>query len=61
MSTEINAQTFTSKSRGNIIKFLLPTDTQENCFNGIIKIYIETTPTCFGVITVIRERTIWAR
>jgi len=25
-----------------------------------IKIYIETAPTSFGVITILRERTIWA-
>jgi len=25
-----------------------------------IKIYIKTSPTCFGVITIIRERTVWA-
>jgi len=35
-----------------------PTDAQENFFNRSIKIYIITAPTCFGVITVIRERTI---
>ena len=39
--------------------FLLPTDAQENCFQRSIKIYIEIkiAPTCFGVITIIRERT----
>jgi hypothetical protein len=42
----------------DIIKVLLPTDTQENCFKRSIKIYIKTAPTCFGVITIIRERTI---
>jgi hypothetical protein len=41
-----------------IIKVLLPTDAQENCFKRIIKIYIKTAPTCFGVITIIRERNI---
>ena len=25
-----------------------------------IKIYIKTAPTCFGAITIIRERIIWA-
>jgi hypothetical protein len=25
-----------------------------------IKIYIKTAPTCFGLITIIRERIIWA-
>jgi len=40
----------------DIIKVLLPTDAQENCFKRSIKIYIKTPPTCFGVITVIRER-----
>ena len=39
-------------------KFLSPTAAQENCFKSNIKIYIKTAPTCFGVITIIRERTI---
>jgi len=34
-----------------------PTDAQENCFKSSIKIYIKTAPTYFGVITIIRERT----
>ena len=42
----------------DIIKFLLPTDAQENCFKRSIKIYIKTAPTCFGVITIIKGRTI---
>jgi hypothetical protein len=42
----------------DIIKNLLPTDAQENCFKTSIKIYIKTGPTRFGVITIIRERTI---
>jgi len=40
------------------IKVLLPTDAQEKCFKRSIKIYIKTAPTCFGVITIIKERTI---
>jgi len=36
--------------------FYLPTDAQENCFKKNIKIYIKTTPACFGSITIIRER-----
>ena len=36
----------------------LPTDAQENCFKRITKIHNKTVPTCFGVITIIRERTI---
>jgi len=46
----------------DIIKVLLPTDSQENCFKRSIKTYIKTAATCFGVITIIRERTIrvWA-
>jgi hypothetical protein len=44
----------------DIIKVLLSTDAEENCFKRSIKIYIKTAPTCFGVITIIRERTIWA-
>jgi hypothetical protein len=35
-----------------IIKVLLPTDAQENCFKRNIKIYIKTAATCFGVIIV---------
>jgi hypothetical protein len=42
----------------DIMKVLLPTDAKDNCFEWSIKIYIKTTPTCFGVITIIRERTI---
>ena len=40
------------------IKVLLPTDAQENCFKRSIKIYTKTAPTCFGVITITRQRTI---
>ena len=32
--------------------FYLPTDAQNSCF----KIYTKTTPTCFGLITIIKER-----
>ena len=49
-----------SKLVGWVIKVLSPTDAQENCFKRSIKIYIKTAPTCFDVITIIRERTIWA-
>ena len=33
---------------------------QENFFKGVIKVYIQITiaPTCFGVITIIRERAV---
>jgi hypothetical protein len=37
--------------------FYLPTDAQENCFKNIT-IDIKTVATCFGLITVIRERNI---
>jgi hypothetical protein len=41
----------------DIIKyFYLPTDAQENCFKNNIKIYIKTAPTCFGAVTIMRER-----
>ena len=33
---------------------------KNNCFKRSNKIHIKTAPTCFGVITVIRERTTWA-
>ena len=44
------------------LKLLLPTDAPKNCFQTSIKIYIKITvaATCFGVITIIRERTVWA-
>jgi hypothetical protein len=35
-----------------------PADAQEFCFKRNIKIYIKNAPTCFGLITIIRERTI---
>jgi hypothetical protein len=41
------------------IKMFTPTDAQ--VFKRSIKIYIKTAQTYFGVITIIRERTIWAR
>ena len=42
------------------IKVLLPTDAQKNCFQMNIKIYIKIkiALTCFGVITIISERTV---
>jgi hypothetical protein len=50
-----------SKSKHpNIRVFYLPTDAQENCFKKNFKIYIKTAPTCFGLITIIRECVIQA-
>jgi phosphoribosylaminoimidazole (AIR) synthetase len=40
------------------VKVLSPTDAQQNCFKRSIKIYIKTAPKGFGVITIIRKRTI---
>ena len=40
--------------------FYLQTDSQEFCFKINIKIYIKNASTCFSLITIIRERTIWA-
>jgi hypothetical protein len=34
--------------------FYFPTNAQESCFK-IIKIYIKTAPTCFGLITINQE------
>jgi len=42
----------------DIIKVFTPNDAQD--FKRSIKIYIQTAPTCFSVITIIRECTIWA-
>jgi hypothetical protein len=38
--------------------FYLPTDAQESCFKKDTKIYIKTAPTCFGLITIIRDHII---
>jgi hypothetical protein len=38
--------------------FYLPTDVQQSCFKKNVKIYNKTAPTCFGLITIIRERII---
>ena len=43
----------------DIIKVFTPTDAHV-FFKRIIKVYIKTAPTCSGVITIIRERTIRA-
>ena len=42
----------------DIIKVFTPTDAQVFFFKKSIKIYIKTAPTCFSVITIIKERTI---
>jgi len=43
-----------------VIKVLLPTDAQTNCFQMSIEICIKIkiAATCFGVIAIIRERTV---
>jgi hypothetical protein len=46
------------KGHPDIMKVFPPTDAQENCFKRSIKFYIKTAPTGFGVITIIRERSI---
>jgi hypothetical protein len=59
----LNTSTPTTFKKPNILIsefFYLPTDAEENCFKKNIKIYIKTAPTCFGLITTIRERTIRA-
>ena len=44
----------------DIIKVLLPTNGHEKCFRKNIKIYIETAPTFFILITIIRGHIIRA-
>jgi hypothetical protein len=39
---------------------LVPTDAQKFCSKRNINIYIKHFPTCFGLITIITERAIWA-
>jgi hypothetical protein len=56
--TFYSIQLLVSQPRRGVIRvFYLPTDAQEGCFKDI-KIYIKTVPTCFGLITIIRERVI---
>jgi len=43
----------------DIIKFYHELMHKRTALKISIKIYIKTAPTCFGVITIIRERTIW--
>jgi hypothetical protein len=56
----LNKCTFFSQSNSasSYYQVLLPTDAQGNCFKRNIKINFKTAPTCFGVITIIRERVI---
>jgi len=56
MKLESSRQIFEKYS--NIKVFYLPSDAQENFFKTNIKIYIKTAATCFGLITIIRERVI---
>jgi hypothetical protein len=46
---------FSIKHTSRIKVVYLPIDAQENCFKKNFKVYIKTGPTCFGVITIIRE------
>ena len=39
-------------------QILLPTDGQKKCFKRSINIDTKNAPTCFSVITIIRERTV---
>jgi hypothetical protein len=55
---DVNIVNFHSRTvHLDIIEVLLPTDAQENCFKSSVTIYIKTAVTCFGVITIVRERT----
>ena len=51
-----NVKGWRRKDFANIIKVFTPTDAQ--FFKRGVKICIKTAPTCFGVIAIIRERTI---
>jgi len=42
----------------NYRSVFLPTNAQKECLKRCIKIYIKNAPKCFGVNTIIRERTI---
>jgi hypothetical protein len=54
----VNVHSRTVQHLDIIRVFYLPTDAQESCFKKNIKICIKTAPTCFGLITIIRERII---
>ena len=66
---QLNINEFLQIINDNCQSFQLPTDAQLNClknnFKFYIKIYIKTATTCFGVITINRERTtrcaMWCR
>jgi hypothetical protein len=63
---DIDSIVLASRSNGVVITiwiikvFYLQTDAQVNCFKYNIEIYIKAAPTCFGLITTIRERIISA-
>jgi len=55
----LNSKKCTNGEQGYEFKvFYLPSEAQEFCFKMNIKIYIKNAPTCFGLITIIRERAI---
>jgi len=49
-----------SKTTKILSKFYYQLMHKRIALKGVLKIYIKTAPTCFGVITIIRECTIWA-
>jgi hypothetical protein len=53
-----NFHTYTVLHLDIIKVFYSPTDAQVNCLKNNFKIDIKTAPTCFGAITIIRERVI---
>jgi hypothetical protein len=56
--TEVLHNLLTSKSQAVMKVVYLPTDAQQNWFKKKLKIYVKTAPTCFGAITIIKERII---
>jgi len=56
----LNVKKWLISKVSKVQSFLLPTDAQENCFLGSVKIYIKIAiaATCFGVITIIRACTV---
>jgi hypothetical protein len=57
LSVRLTVKTAASLS---IKVFYSPTDAQVNCLKNSFKIDIKTAPTCFGAVTIIRERTVRA-
>jgi hypothetical protein len=58
LTLRVKRKVCSAEQSESLITVFSPTDAQDDCFKSSITIYIKTAPTCFGVITIIRERTV---